>query len=102
MSTAPTGNRLTQSLFVDETSKRFRTSAKDAGNMTELHIKPALLESKASKQQKFFGLSDGFKKCFTDDQKDRKMVIPVCGYGGHRRGDRSQNFFGKNFRDTTI
>jgi len=30
------------------------------------------------------------------------MVIPVCGYGGHRRGDRSQNFFGKSFRDTTI
>lgn len=30
------------------------------------------------------------------------MVIPVCGYGGHRRGDRSQNFFGKSFRDTAI
>ena len=30
------------------------------------------------------------------------MVIPIVGYGGHRRGDRSQNYFGKNFRDTTI
>jgi hypothetical protein len=30
------------------------------------------------------------------------MVVPVVGYGGHRRGDRSQNLFGKSFRDTAI
>jgi len=30
------------------------------------------------------------------------MVIPICGYGGHRRGDHSQNFFGKSFRETMI
>jgi len=37
----------------------------------------------------FAGLSDGFKKIFASDKKDQKMVIPVVGYGGHRRGDRS-------------
>ncbi len=50
----------------------------------------------------FFGLSDGFKKIFANDKKDSKMVIPICGYGGHRRGDRSQNFFGKSFRDIAV
>lgn len=29
-------------------------------------------------------------------------VVPVVGYTGHRMGYRSQNFFGKNFRDCTI
>ena len=31
-----------------------------------------------------------------------KFVIPIAGYGGHRRGDRSQNFFGKAFRETSL
>lgn len=65
-------------------------------------IKPKLLESKVSENQKFFGLSDGFKKIFANDKIDKKMIIPISGYGGHRRGDRSQNFFGKSFRDTAI
>jgi len=65
-------------------------------------VKPKLLESKISGNDRFFNLTDGFKRVFTDDLKDQKMVIPVCGYGGHRRGDRSQNFFGKSFRDTAI
>jgi len=39
---------------------------------------------------------------FSSDKSDQKMVVPVVGYGGHRRGDTSQNFYGKSFRDTTI
>ena len=65
-------------------------------------VKPRILESKVGANQDFFGLSDGFQRIFTDDRKDRKLIIPVVGYGGHRRGDRSQNYFGKSFRDTTI
>ena len=65
-------------------------------------VKPRVLESKVSENKDFYNLSDGFKKIFADDKKDRKVVIPVCGFGGHRRGDRSQNYFGKSFRDTTI
>jgi len=65
-------------------------------------VKPRILESKVSTNPEFYNLSDGFKRIFADDKKDRKVVIPVVGYGGHRRGDRSQNFFGKSFRDTTI
>lgn len=65
-------------------------------------VKPRIIESKVSAREDFFNLSDGFKRVFGNDKKDRKLVIPVVGYGGHCRGNRSQNFFGKSFRDTTI
>ena len=68
----------------------------------EVVIKPKWIESKVADNKDFYNLSDGFKRLFADDKKDQKMVIPVVGYGGHRRGDRSSNFFGKSFRDTTI
>lgn len=51
-------------------------------------IKPKLLESKVAETDNFFRMSDGFKKIFANDKKDQKMVIPIVGYGGHRRGDR--------------
>jgi hypothetical protein len=51
-------------------------------------FKPKLLESKVVESDNFFRMSDGFKKIFANDKKDQKMVIPIVGYGGHRRGDR--------------
>lgn len=65
-------------------------------------VKPRILESKVSENPAFYNLSDGFKHIFGNDKKDMKVIVPVVGYGGHRRGDRSQNYFGKSFRDTTI
>jgi len=65
-------------------------------------IKPKVLESKVSSQEKFFNLSGGFQQVFSNDAKDQKMVVPVVGYGGHRRGESSQNFFGKSFKETAI
>ena len=52
-------------------------------------VKPAILESRISQNEDFFNLSDGFKRIFSNDRKDKKMVLPIAGYGGHRRGDRS-------------
>lgn len=91
-----------------QSSNFFKTSRRgmsiDAfnGSRTTTNIKPRIIESKVSEKEDFYNLSDGFKRIFADDKKDRKLVIPVVGYGGHRRGDRSQNYFGKSFRDTTI
>jgi hypothetical protein len=65
-------------------------------------VKPRLLESKIGESQEFLNLSDGFKRLFSNDKKDKNMIIPIVGFGGHRRGDRCQNFFGKNFRSITI
>jgi len=65
-------------------------------------IKPRLLESGLAQNKTFLKLSGGFKNVFSSDLKDRKMVIPICGYSGHRRGESAQNFFGKSFRDVSI
>ena len=70
--------------------------------MNDFNLKPKILESKLASRDEFFGLSDGFKKIFLRDKQDQKMVVPIAGFGGHRRGDKSQNFFGKSFRDTTV
>jgi hypothetical protein len=69
---------------------------------TDFNVKPKILESKISQSNDFFNLSDGFKRIFATDKKDEKMVIPIAGYGGHRRGDKSQNFFGKSFRESSL
>ena len=68
----------------------------------DFNVKPKILESKVSTQTQFFGLSDGFKRVFAKDKNDQKLVIPISGYGGHRRGERSQNFFGKSFREDSL
>ena len=68
----------------------------------DVDVNARILESKVSSQKDFFALSDGFKKVFSSDLSDQKMVIPISGFGGHRRGDRSQNFFGKCFRETSL
>ncbi len=89
----------TQNFF--KSAKRAFSIDTVAGSQTPA-VKPRVLESKVSESKEFYNLSDGFKRIFADDKKDRKLIVPVVGYGGHRRGDRSQNYFGKSFRDTTI
>ena len=32
----------------------------------------------------------------------KALVIPIAGYGGHRKGETSENIFGKCFRDVSI
>ena len=78
------------------------TEKKMGSTFTDFNVKPKILESKISQRDDFFNLSDGFKKIFSKDTKDVKMIIPIAGYGGHRRGDRSQNFFGKSFRESSL
>ena len=79
---------------------RTRTMRGFAQN-TDPELKPAILETRISQNENFMTLSDGFKRLFSNDKKDKKMVLPIAGYGGHRRGDRSQNFFGKSFRQSS-
>ena len=82
--------------------KRQRTYSVDMNNFGSTQLKPRVLETRATRNSDFYTLGEGFKKVFADDKADQKMVVPVVGYGGHRRGDRSQNYFGKSFRETTI
>ena len=95
------GNKTTTNFF--GSSRRGQSMDQTfSGSRTTTNIKPRIIESKVSEKTDFYNLSDGFKRVFAEDKKDKKLVIPVVGYGGHRRGDRSQNYFGKSFRDTTI
>uniref|UniRef100_A0A7S3CJQ4 Uncharacterized protein n=1 Tax=Strombidium rassoulzadegani TaxID=1082188 RepID=A0A7S3CJQ4_9SPIT len=68
----------------------------------EFDVKPRLLESKLAQRDDFRNLSNGFKQAFAMDKSDKKMILPIAGYGGHKRGDRSHNFFGKSFRECSI
>lgn len=97
----------TASNFFDKTqamrTKRLSTAtASHDLDIKTSTIKPKLLESKVLNQKNFFSMSDGFQRVFANDQKDVKMVIPIAGYKGHKRGDKSQNFFGRSFRDCAI
>lgn len=84
-------------------AKNFRQNRlKHMSNVPNSEVKPAILESRISMNEDFFNLSDGFKRIFSNDRKDKKMILPISGYGGHRRGDRSQNFFGKSFRESSL
>ena len=89
-------------LTKDSASKHFKMSRTVSMDVKGVEVKPALLESRVSSSKNFASMSNFYQKVFTNDKADVKMVIPVVGYGGHRRGDRAQNFFGKNFRETTI
>jgi hypothetical protein len=92
-------------------------------------LKPSLIESRVAESPDTFNkLGDGFKKLFMDNNasqmaakgirstKDiqpfaglpsqsgspKPIVIPIAGYGGHRKGETSENLFGKCFRDVSI
>lgn len=70
---------------------------------SEVQVKPKLLESKLAQKPEFMGLSDGFKRSFGNDTLEQKQFkIPVVGYTGHRKGEKSENMIGQNYRATTI
>lgn len=102
-------SRTTQGFYKAKTAKKglakeYVSETERAMGITfaDFNVKPRILESNLAKRDDFFNLSDGFKKIFAADKKDKKLVLPIAGYGGHRRGDRSQNFFGKSFRESSI
>ena len=53
-------------------------------------------------------MTDGFKRAASSaknaniNPNQGEIKVPVAGYTGHRMGYKSQNFYGKNYRDCTI
>lgn len=68
----------------------------------EAELKPRLLETKVAHTEDFYSMSNGFQRVFSNDNQDKQMKLPISGYSGHQRGDKSQNYYGKSFRDTAI
>ena len=36
------------------------------------------------------------------ERKEENMRLPIVGYAGHRKGERAENMFAKNYRETTM
>jgi len=90
-----TGTRRGSSTDLFQQQKKERPFFATVQSFDFKHVKPRLIEQGVQDSPAYAKLSEGFKRLFSADGRDRKMVIPISGYGGHRRGDRSQNFFGK-------
>jgi hypothetical protein len=68
-----------------------------------VQVKPILLERGIAQKDDFHKLSPEFKKVFSADKHDEENIrIPVVGYTGHRKGEKAENVFAKNYRDTSI
>ena len=73
-------------------------------------MRPRLKDRDVRTADDFQTMSAGFQIAMTSNKhrEDNKMPdntkvqIPVVGYTGHRMGYKSQNFYGKNFRDCSI
>ena len=69
---------------------------------SKTQIKPAMLEKNLTGNQNYEKLPENFKRIFTEDMKDQQMKIPIVGYAGHRKGEKAENMYAKNYRDTAI
>lgn len=91
-------------------------------------MRPGLIESRVTESPEAFSrLGEGFKRLFVDSSQasshaamafghaydgskppllgcgsPKPIVIPISGYTGHRKGEASENLFGKCFREVTI
>lgn len=65
-------------------------------------LKPRLLESGIAANREFQNLPPRFKQLMGSDRDDQHMRLPIVGYCGHRKGEKSENMFAKNYRETTL
>jgi hypothetical protein len=73
-------------------------------------LRPRLNVRDVQSNEQFKSMSAGFQGAVTSNQArelaqlpdNTKVKIPIVGYGGHRMAYKSQNFYGKNFRDCSI
>lgn len=73
-------------------------------------LRPKLNTKDITENEEYKGLSETQKSALNTATyraslglpDNTEMRIPVVGYTGHRMGYRSQNFYGKNFKDCSI
>ena len=73
-------------------------------------LRPKLNTKDITSADEYLALSETQKTALTSTKyrenlglpDKSEMRIPVVGYTGHRMGYRSQNFYGKNFKDCSI
>lgn len=73
-------------------------------------LRPRLQVRDVHSTEEFKSMSAGFQGAVTSTKAreeaqlpdNTEVKIPIVGYGGHRMAYKSQNFYGKNFRDCSI
>lgn len=73
-------------------------------------LRPRLKTSDIRQGDKFKGMTNGYQSAMESTKArqeaglpdNTEVRIPIVGYQGHRMGYRSQNFYGKTFRDCSI
>jgi len=73
-------------------------------------LRPKLNTKDIAENPDYISLTDNQKSALTSTKyremlglpDKTEMKLPVVGYTGHRMGYRSQNFYGKNFKDCSI
>ena len=67
-----------------------------------MQVKPRLIESGLAAKPEFQNLPERFKELMSTDRDDINMRLPIVGYCGHRKGEKSENMFAKSYRETTL
>lgn len=73
-------------------------------------LRPRLKERDVHTAEAFGTMSAGYQIAMSSNKAredaglpdNQKVQIPIVGYTGHRMGYKSQNFYGKNYRDCAI
>lgn len=73
-------------------------------------LRPRLKTKDVRTTTDFQTMSSGFQIAMTSNKAredkglpdNQEVKVPVVGYTGHRVGHKSQNFYGKNFKDCSI
>ena len=73
-------------------------------------MRPRLKDRDVRTAEEYQTMSAGFQIAMTSNKHreenkmpdNTKVQIPVVGYTGHRMGYKSQNFYGKNYRDCAV
>lgn len=73
-------------------------------------MRPRLKDRDVRQTGDFNTLSAGFQIAMGSNRQAEaegkpskdEVFVPVVGYTGHRMGYKSQNFYGKNFKDASI
>ncbi len=68
----------------------------------QIVIRPKLIESGLVDNPKYQKLPSKFQRIFAVDEDDQKMKLPIVGYCGHRKGEKAENIYAKNYRDLTL
>ena len=66
-------------------------------------MRPRILQADLD-PKKFNELPKGYQKIFlSQDAKDElSMTLPIVGYSGHRKGEKSENVFAQSFRHAAM